>query len=187
MSICVFPEHQEFIQICREAEAEAHRTGEKAIYLWRGYRGVIAANLPPMTVPGLELRLMHALEKIPNKTIPETLVKKKNKKKIKKKNFFSFPNLSMYEGGSLNTSKNIVLPLNRPLSLMEIRLLLLLLPSYRGPVLLSSEQILLLLLLRNATMPTSMWHLLFREVSQSSLRSTELLLMDQSAVPQHQQ
>ena len=75
-SMCVFPEHKEFIQICRDAELEARRTGQKTNYWWRGYRGVIGANLPPMTVPGLELRLMHALDKIPDKTIPETLVKK---------------------------------------------------------------------------------------------------------------
>ena len=75
-SICVFPEHREFVQICRNAEAEAQRTGEKTTYWWRGIRGVMAANLPPMTVPGLEVRLMNALEKIPQKSIPETLVKK---------------------------------------------------------------------------------------------------------------
>ena len=75
-SICVFPEHREFVRLCREAEAEAKRTGQKTTYSWRGTHGVMAANLPPMTVPGLELRLMNALEKVQHKTIPETLVKK---------------------------------------------------------------------------------------------------------------
>ena len=81
-SICVFPEHREFVQICRDAEAQAKRTGQKTIYWWRGIHGVMGAHLPPMTVPGLELRLMNALEKIPHKTIPETLVKKKKIKNL---------------------------------------------------------------------------------------------------------
>lgn len=63
------------MRICRDAEAQAHRTGQKTHYWWRGYRGTVAANLPPITVPGLEMRLMNALEKIANKTVPETLVK----------------------------------------------------------------------------------------------------------------
>ena len=75
-SICVFPEHREFVKVCREAEEKAKRTGNKTHYWWRGYRGVVAAHLPPITVPGLEVRLMNALDKIPNKSVPEIMVKK---------------------------------------------------------------------------------------------------------------
>lgn len=70
----LFPEHREFVTVCREAEAKAKRTGQKTHYWWRGYRGVVAANLPPITVPGLEVRLMNALGKIANKSIPEIMV-----------------------------------------------------------------------------------------------------------------
>ena len=73
-SICVFQEHREFVKVCREAEAKAQLTGQKALYWWRGYRGVVAANLPPITLPGLKVRLMNALEKIPLKSKPETMV-----------------------------------------------------------------------------------------------------------------
>ena len=74
-SICLFPDHREFVKICREAEAKAHRTGQKSTYWWRGYRGVVAPNLPKITLPGMEVRLMNALEKIPNKSLPEILVR----------------------------------------------------------------------------------------------------------------
>ena len=74
-SICHFPEHREFVSRCRDAENEAQRTGEKAIFWWRGYRGIVAANLPPITVAGLEIRLMNALAKINGKSVPETMVK----------------------------------------------------------------------------------------------------------------
>ena len=73
-SICVFPEHRDFVTICRDAEAQARRTGQKAHFWWRGYRGTVAANLPPITVPGMEMRLMNALEKITNKSSSETMV-----------------------------------------------------------------------------------------------------------------
>ena len=75
-SICHFTEHREFIQLCRNAEAQAQQKGQKIHFWWRGYRGVVAANLPRMTVPGLEVRLMNALSKVSNKTISETMVKK---------------------------------------------------------------------------------------------------------------
>ena len=75
--ICHFPEYREFIRNCRKAEAEAKRTGKMVHFGWRGCRSTIAANLPTITTPGLELRMMNALHKISTKTIPETLVKKK--------------------------------------------------------------------------------------------------------------
>lgn len=74
-SICCFPEHKAFVRICRQAESEAKRSGEKTNYWWRGYRGVVAANLPPITLPGLELRLLTALSKATDLTVPETMVK----------------------------------------------------------------------------------------------------------------
>lgn len=72
------------MKICREAEAKAKTTGQKAQYWWRGYRGVVSATLPPITTAGMEVRLMNALEKIPNKSVAETMVKKRNLKVIKK-------------------------------------------------------------------------------------------------------
>ena len=50
-------------------------TGNKTSFIWRGYQAVVAANLPPITVPEMEVRLMNALEKISNKTVSETMVK----------------------------------------------------------------------------------------------------------------
>lgn len=79
-SICHFPEHRDFVRICREAEKEAHRTGQKTQYWWRGARGVVAGNLPPITSQGLEYRLMSALQKVSDKTVAETMVKKIKKK-----------------------------------------------------------------------------------------------------------
>ena len=78
-SICHFPEHRDFVRICRQAEAEAMRTRQKTYYWWRGYRGVVAGNLPPITLPGLELRLLTALSKATDQTVPETMVTKKLK------------------------------------------------------------------------------------------------------------
>ena len=75
-SICRFKEHREFIPICREAEAQAQKTGQKVHFWWRGYRGTIAGNLPRITVPGMEVRLMDALHKVPLKSTAETMVKK---------------------------------------------------------------------------------------------------------------
>lgn len=64
----------EFVRLCMKAEAEARNTGKKAIFFWRGYRGVMAANLPTATVPGMEVRLLNALNKISMKSVQETLV-----------------------------------------------------------------------------------------------------------------
>lgn len=72
--MCHFMEHREFVRICRDAEAQARRTGQKVHYWWRGYRGVVAANLPPITTRGMELRLMTALSKIADKSVPEIMV-----------------------------------------------------------------------------------------------------------------
>ena len=80
-SVCHFPEHRDFVRICRQAEAEAKRSGKKTMYWWRGSRGVVAANLPPITTAGMEVRLLNALSKVTDKTIPETLVNKENFKK----------------------------------------------------------------------------------------------------------
>ena len=77
-AICKFPEHKEFVNICRDAENQAIRTGQKTHFWWRGYRGIVAANLPPMTVSGMEVRLMNALSKIPMKNTAETMVINKN-------------------------------------------------------------------------------------------------------------
>lgn len=73
-SICHFDEHRDFVQLCRNAEAEAQRKGQKIHFWWRGYRGVVAANLPRITVPGLEVRLMNALKKITDPSVPEIMV-----------------------------------------------------------------------------------------------------------------
>lgn len=75
--ICHFPHHREFIDLVRKAEAEAKETGERRHYLWRGYRGFVAPDLPRITVPGLQIRMMNALHKIQVKTVAETMVKKK--------------------------------------------------------------------------------------------------------------
>ena len=74
-AICHFPEHREFVKLCRETEGEAKRTGQKSYFWWRGYRGVVAAHLPPITPPGLEMRLFNALQKISDKSVAETMVK----------------------------------------------------------------------------------------------------------------
>lgn len=73
-AICRFGEHREFVQICLEAQSQAQRTGQKTQFWWRGYRGTVFANLPPITVPGMELRLVNALHKIPMKSTAETMV-----------------------------------------------------------------------------------------------------------------
>ena len=62
-----------------KAQAEANETGKKSIFLWRGYRGVLAPNLPPMTPPGVEVRLMNALQGISFKSTAETMVNRKKK------------------------------------------------------------------------------------------------------------
>ena len=74
--ICRFLEHREFVQICHEAETQAQTTGQKTHFWWRGYRGTVAANLPRITVPGMEVRLMNALHKVPLKSTAETMVRK---------------------------------------------------------------------------------------------------------------
>lgn len=73
-SICHFEEHKSFIVMCRDAEAQSRRTGEKTHFWWRGYRGVVGPNLPLITLPGMEVRLMNALAKVVDKSVPETLV-----------------------------------------------------------------------------------------------------------------
>ena len=75
--ICMFVNHREFVQVCLEAQAQAQKTGQKTHFWWRGYRGIVAANLPPITVPGMEVRLMNALHKVALKSTAETMVKKK--------------------------------------------------------------------------------------------------------------
>ena len=79
--MCHFPDHIEFVRRCRDAEAEAQRTGKKANFWWRGYRGTVAANLPRISVQNLEIRLMNALNKISSTSVPEKMVRK-NRKKI---------------------------------------------------------------------------------------------------------
>ena len=75
-SICMFKNHRDFVQVCLDAQGDARKTGQKTHFWWRGYRGVVAANLPPITVSGMEVRLMNALQKIPMKSTAETMVKK---------------------------------------------------------------------------------------------------------------
>ena len=72
-ALCHFPTHKQFLLECRIAELKAKRTGKNAIFWWRGYRGIVAPNLPPITSEGLEVRLMKALQKV-NRTVPETMV-----------------------------------------------------------------------------------------------------------------
>ena len=62
--------------MCRDAEARANKHQAKAHFWWRGYRATVAPNLPPITLPGLEVRLMNALYKVDDKSVPETMVKK---------------------------------------------------------------------------------------------------------------
>lgn len=61
--------------MCRDAEARANRHGTKAHFWWRGERTTVAPNLPTMTLPGLELRLMNTLYRVSDKSVPETMVK----------------------------------------------------------------------------------------------------------------
>lgn len=75
-AICHFPEHEEFVLQCRQAEIAAKRSGEKSIFWWRGYRSVVAPNLPRLTPEGIEVRLMNALQKV-KRTNAETMVKQK--------------------------------------------------------------------------------------------------------------
>ena len=75
-SICEFPHHKQFISIVREAEKKA-QGGEPAFYVWRGFRGFVSPNLPPITVPGLKVRLLNALQGIPDVSDAERKVKKK--------------------------------------------------------------------------------------------------------------
>lgn len=63
------------MSLCRAAELKAKETGDKVAFHWRGYRGIVAANLPPITVEDLEIRLMNALNRISMKSVPETMVK----------------------------------------------------------------------------------------------------------------
>lgn len=73
-SICHFPKDREFVIAVREAEKTAKSTGVRAPYYWRGYRGYVAPGLPPITVPGLQVRMMNAMQRIPL-SVPETMVK----------------------------------------------------------------------------------------------------------------
>lgn len=63
-TICQFSHHREFICAVREAERIANRSGEKGFYSWRGYRGFVGPNLPPITLAGLKMRLMNALLRV---------------------------------------------------------------------------------------------------------------------------
>ena len=72
-SICKFFHHREFIVAVREAEKIA-QSGQRGHYFWRGYRGFVGPNLPPITLPGLKLRLMKALQRIPSLSNPEKMV-----------------------------------------------------------------------------------------------------------------
>ena len=45
-----------------------------AHFWWRGYRGTVAANLPRITVPGMQVCLMNALQKVADRTVAETMV-----------------------------------------------------------------------------------------------------------------
>ena len=85
-TICMFPNHREFVQICLDAESEARKTGQKTHFWWRGYRGIVAAKLPRITVRGMEVRLINALHKVPIKSTAETMVKKKYFKYFSKNN-----------------------------------------------------------------------------------------------------
>lgn len=73
-SICHFPDHIEFVRAVREAEKLARETMVRAPYHWRGYRGFVAPSLPRITVPGMQYRLMSALKRIDNLSVPETMV-----------------------------------------------------------------------------------------------------------------
>ena len=75
-SICHFPHHREFVKAVRDAEKLAKDSGVRAPYHWRGYRGYVSATLPPITIPGLQMRLMNALQGINNISVPETMVNK---------------------------------------------------------------------------------------------------------------
>lgn len=80
LAICHFPEHKEFVINCRKAEMEAKKSGQNIQFFWRGYRVIVAPNLPPMTPSGIEVRLMNALQKISKKSTAETMVN--NNKKL---------------------------------------------------------------------------------------------------------
>lgn len=73
-SICQFSHHKEFVRAVREAERDA-KSGQNGYYTWRGYRGYVAPNLPPITSSGLVMRLMNALQQIPSISDPEKMVK----------------------------------------------------------------------------------------------------------------
>lgn len=62
-SVCDFPHHEDFVKAVREAEKIA-QTGKRGLYFWRGYRGFVDPNLPPITLPGLKMRLMNALQRV---------------------------------------------------------------------------------------------------------------------------
>lgn len=76
ISICHFPEHRDFVQACLNAEAEAKRCCEKQSFTWRGSRCTVGADLPPITIEEMEVRLMNALQKVDDRSIAETMVKK---------------------------------------------------------------------------------------------------------------
>lgn len=73
-SICHFPHHREFVKAVRLAEKGAKESGVRVPYYWRGYRGYVAPTLPRIDVSELQLRLMNALQRIPNLSVPEILV-----------------------------------------------------------------------------------------------------------------
>ena len=73
-TICEFRNHREFVQLVRAAERVA-QNGEKAFYSWRGYRGFVAPRLPTITLAGLKMRLLNALQRISPTSDPEKKVK----------------------------------------------------------------------------------------------------------------
>ena len=75
-TLCDFNDHREFIRLVRKAELDAKRNGVKGNYHWREYRGFVGPNCPPITKQELKIRLMSALQRIPNISNPEKKVKK---------------------------------------------------------------------------------------------------------------
>ena len=73
-SISPFSDHREFIDMVREAEREAMVNGEKSYYSWRGYRGYVGPQMPRITLPGLKMRLMNALQRVNDPSDPEKMV-----------------------------------------------------------------------------------------------------------------
>lgn len=74
--MCEFPEHVEFVKLCRQAQEVAQSSGQVTNFWWRGYKGVVAPNLPPIDAKTMYCRLMNALHKVNIKTVAETMVRK---------------------------------------------------------------------------------------------------------------